>query len=175
MKFRYVIPFVLTVGMIILLGIGLGLNPRLIPSPLINHPTPKFSLPTLFGNNPLTQQDFQEHVTIFNVWATWCESCADEHVYLLQLSADKNLQFIGLDYKDDSTVAKNWLTKQGNPYKKIGVDADGSAAIDWGVYGTPETFIIDKHGLIRGKHIGPLDPSAWQSLLPLIKKLEAEK
>jgi cytochrome c biogenesis protein CcmG/thiol:disulfide interchange protein DsbE len=148
-----------------------------VPSPLINKPAPTFHLPTLLGSpSYLTDKNFQGKVSLFNIWATWCITCKSEHDFLLILAKNKGITLYGLNYKDDPVQAKNWLKKKGNPYKIIAVDSSGDTGINWGVYGTPETFIIDKKGIIRYKQIGAITPDVWQNTLePLVRKLQAEK
>ena len=175
-KTNSLLPLIIFSAILILLWRGLSLHPNQVPSPLIDKPAPNFSLPDLFdAKKIMTNKDLLGHVTLVNVWATWCESCAEEHNMLLQLAQNEHVLFFGLNYKDDVTAAKNWLKQYGNPYQRVAVDQDGSAAIDWGVYGTPETFVLDKKGMIRYKQIGPIDNESWEkNLKPLIKKLENE-
>ncbi|MDF2868275.1 MAG: thiol:disulfide interchange protein, partial [Gammaproteobacteria bacterium] len=156
-----------------LLWRGLQLDPHKIPSTLINKPVPKFNLPDLMNSgNRLTERQFLGQVSLVNVWATWCTACQQEHPILLDIARTHKVKLYAIDYKDDLQTAKNWLAQYGNPFLAIGFDATGQAAIDWGVYGTPETFLIDRQGIIRYKHIGPLTKQIWQNtLLPLIDKL----
>ena len=160
--------------MIILLGRGLSLHPTLVPSPLVNKPAPNFELPTLFDEKKITSNhDLFGHVTLLNIWATWCVACAEEHAFLMELAQKKQFALYGLNYKDNPDAAKKWLKQYGNPYQRIAIDPNGTAAIDWGVYGTPETFIIDQNGIIRYKQIGPITADSWEKTLrPLIEKLE---
>lgn len=171
---RFILPFIIFAAILFLLWKGLSLHPNQIPSPLLDKPAPHFSLPNLFEpKKMMSNKDLLGHVTLVNVWATWCESCAEEHDTLLQLAENEHVFFFGLNYKDDVTAAKKWLKQYGNPYQMVGVDRDGLAAIDWGVYGTPETFVLDKKGIIRYKQIGPIDSESWEKTLkPLIEKLE---
>ena len=162
-------------GFLILLGLlfrGLGINPRWLPSALLDKPVPEFTLPLL--NQPqasLSNRDFKGHMSLLNVWASWCVACRQEHPTLMRLARKNEVVIYGLNYKDTSRHAKHWLNNLGNPYKKVGVDGDGQTAINWGVYGTPETFLIDKQGIIRYKQIGPITAKLWQEkLLPLIKR-----
>jgi cytochrome c biogenesis protein CcmG/thiol:disulfide interchange protein DsbE len=173
---RFALPFILFVLIIILLWRGLSLRPAEVPSPLINKPAPVFSLTTLFDEKKLTtNKDLLGHVTLVNVWATWCSACAAEHPGLMQLAQNEHVFFFGLNYKDDPVAARKWLQQYGNPYKIVAIDPAGTAAIDWGVYGTPETFVVDKKGVIRYKHIGPIDADAWaNNLQPLILELGNE-
>jgi cytochrome c biogenesis protein CcmG/thiol:disulfide interchange protein DsbE len=176
MKIRFLLPLFFFISVGLLLWRGLSLHPNEIPSPLIDKPAPTFSLPTLLSNTqPTTEKDLIGHVTLLNVWATWCYACAEEHPYLMELAANHEIVLYGFNYKDDSGAAKNWLKEHGNPYQIIAVDLDGRAAIDWGVYGTPETFLIDKKGIIRYKQIGPITPNVWEKTLkPLVDKLRSE-
>jgi cytochrome c biogenesis protein CcmG/thiol:disulfide interchange protein DsbE len=171
--------FIIPIGLFALLGVllayGLRLDPHKIPSPLVGKPLPAFSLPTL--ENPdksLTNADLQGKVVLINVWASWCAACKQEHPVLMALAATKQVPLIGLNYKDKRADALQVLKTDGNPYDLSIVDADGRVGIDWGVYGVPETFVVDRQGVIRYKQIGPISPEAWeQTLLPLIRKLSA--
>ena len=176
MKILKSVPLLLFVLITILLWRGLSLHPTEIPSPLINKAVPVFSLPSLMdGKKLVTNKDFLGHITLLNVWATWCYACADEHALIMQLAQNEHVVFYGLNYKDDNNAAKKWLSDNGNPYSLIAVDQEGHAAIDWGVYGTPETFVIDKKGIIRFKLIGPITENTWaKTLKPLIEKLRSE-
>jgi len=176
MKFRYVLPLIFFLMVALLLWRALSLHPNQIPSPLINKPVPTFELPTLMEpESHINQNDFKGQVTLLNVWATWCYSCALEHNNLLAISEQEGFVLYGLDYKDDRETAINWLKEHGNPFKTIAFDTEGKVGIDWGVYGTPETFIIDKKGIIRHKLIGPITDSVWEKeLKPLIEKLRRE-
>jgi len=178
MKFiKYFFPFILFLALMVLLLRGLSLHPSEVPSPFINKPAPSFQLPSLFDRNKMTSnQDFIGHVTLLNVWATWCVVCAEEHSVLSEIAKNSNVVLIGLNYKDSQAEAIKWLKKRGNPYHIIGVDQTGNSAIDWGVYGTPETFLIDKKGYIRYKQIGPISPQTWeQKLKPMVEKLQKEE
>jgi cytochrome c biogenesis protein CcmG/thiol:disulfide interchange protein DsbE len=173
---RFILPLIIFLFIIGFLWRGLSLHPNQIPSPLINHAAPAFELPDLYNTKKtITQKDFLGQVTLLNVWATWCYACAEEHAELVELATKEHINFIGLNYKDDTTTAKQWLKENGNPYHLIAVDQTGDTAIDWGVYGAPETFIIDKKGIIRYKHIGPITAENWQQTLkPLIEKMNLE-
>jgi cytochrome c biogenesis protein CcmG/thiol:disulfide interchange protein DsbE len=173
---RYLTPLVLFLALAALLYKGLALNPREVPSPLIGKPAPEFTLPELKDTSrQLSQSDFLGKVSLLNVWATWCVSCRAEHPLLMQL-ARQGVTIYGLDYKDSREDAKRWLQRFGDPYVANAFDADGRVGIDWGVYGTPETFVIDQDGIIRHKHIGPLTEEAIQrEILPLIQKLKEGK
>lgn len=175
-KLKFILPFIIFTAILFLLWRGLNLHPNQIPSPLIGKKAPDFTLPDLFDEKKLiSNKDLMGKVVLVNVWATWCVSCAEEHSALLQLAHNEQVFFFGLNYKDDMASAKQWLKQYGNPYRMVGVDSDGSTAIDWGVYGTPETFVLDKKGLIRYKQIGPIDAESWEKTLkPLLEKLQKE-
>jgi len=170
------IPLVIFLGVGIFLWRGLNLDPTKVPSVLINKPTPNFSLSTVKDpNKQLTNQLFKGHVSLLNVWATWCVSCRVEHPVLMEIKKLDKVKIYGLDYKDKRPLASKWLEKRGNPYVKSLFDPTGRAAIDWGVYGTPETFIIDKKGFIRYKFIGPMTMQDWQeTVYPIVKRLEGK-
>ncbi len=173
---KYIIPLVIFIVMAVFLAVGLNLNPRDIPSPLIDKPAPAFSAPKLGApSETLSQADMKGKVWLFNVWASWCVSCRSEHPILNQLAQQKAAVIVGLNYKDEPDAAKNWLTQLGNPYDVSIMDQEGRIGIDWGVYGVPETFVIDKKGVIRYKHTGPVTSQDVQAIfLPLIAKLQAE-
>lgn len=173
---RYLTPLVLFLALAGLLYKGLNLNPREVPSPLIDKPAPEFSLPSL--EDPATTvslNDLKGQVSLFNVWATWCGACRAEHGALMQL-AEAGVKIYGLDYKDDREDAKRWLLRYGNPYVANAFDEAGRVAIDWGVYGAPETFIVDRNGIIRYKHIGPITTETINTrIMPLINQLKEEQ
>jgi len=165
-------PLIFFVALVALLGIGLGLNPRLVPSPLIDKPAPAFELPLLNRVGSFSEKDFKGKITLLNVWASWCFVCRQEHKEVTALSR-QGIRVIGFNYKDDPADAKQWLNRLGNPYEDIVADRDGRVAIDWGVYGAPETFLVDKQGVIRYKVIGALsDPDNLQALLEKMKTLK---
>jgi len=172
--FVYFIPLLVFLGITLFLWRGLSHDPSEIPSPFINKPLPKFHAQTLFqSNNALSNQQFLGHISLLNVWATWCISCRAEHPILMEIAQSKEVALYGLDYKDDRKMAKQWLAKYGNPYQIIAFDPTGQLGIDLGVYGTPETFIIDQKGFVRFKYVGPISPTVWQDeLLPKIKQLQ---
>ena len=170
---KFLIPIGLFVLLGFLLGYGLKLDPRKIPSPLVNKPLPAFSLPTLEDPKKLiTNADLRGRVVMINVWASWCVACKQEHPLLLELAQRKQIPIIGLNYKDKPADAFKVLETEGNPYDTIIVDASGRTGIDWGVYGVPESFILDKQGVIRYKQIGPITPEVWEKTLwPRIQEL----
>jgi len=171
--------FLLPIGIFALLGIllayGLRLDPRRIPSPLVDKPLPAFSLPTLTNpNKSLANTNFHGQVAMINVWASWCVACKQEHPVLLRIASEKRAPLIGLNYKDKRNDALAVLKSEGNPYSENLVDADGRVGLDWGVYGVPETFIVDKQGVIRYKQIGPITDEIWRDTLrPIVDRLSA--
>lgn len=171
--------FIIPIGLFALLGVllyaGLNLDPREIPSPLVDKPLPTFSLPALdHPSRSLTNTDFQGKVVLINVWASWCVACRQEHPLLMEVARTKQVPLIGLNYKDKREDALRMLQAEGNPYEVSLMDADGRVGIDWGVYAVPETFVIDKAGVIRYKYIGPISAEGWKTtLLPLIQQLSA--
>ncbi|MEO9336235.1 DsbE family thiol:disulfide interchange protein [Mesorhizobium sp. SB112] len=167
----------LTLAAIFLLQLLSGRDISAIPSALIGHEAPKTNLPPLQGMSlpGLVSGDFKGKVTLVNVWASWCAPCREEHPILLALSQDKRFDIAGLNYKDRPENARRFLGDLGNPFSAIGVDQAGSTAIDWGVYGVPETFLIGKDGKIIYKHVGPLSiDAARDDILPRIEKALAE-
>jgi len=173
---RFLIPLIVFVGLVILLGVGLTLDPREVPSPFIGKPAPEFSLPQVSDpNKKLGTADFHGQVSLLNVWASWCVSCRQEHPVLNALAKRGVVPIYGLNYKDDREAALGWLEKYGNPYTTSAFDADGKTGIDFGVYGVPETFVIDKRGVIRHKQTGPVTVDILEeTLLPLIRQLQQE-
>jgi len=171
---RYLLPLGIFLVLVVFLGIGLGLNPREIPSPLIDKPAPAFELVQLHEpGKSLTTQDMQGKVWLLNVWASWCVSCREEHPVLVELAKTRVVPIVGLNYKDQRPEALRWLQQFGDPYVLSIVDGDGRVGINYGVYGVPETFVIDKAGVIRYKQIGPVTPKALQEkILPLVAKLQ---
>jgi DsbE subfamily thiol:disulfide oxidoreductase len=152
--------------------IGQGKAPNVVPSVMVGRPVPVFSLPPLQKGKPnLTSTDLKGKVTLVSMFASWCEQCMIEHPLLDEVKK-AGIALVGIDYKDRVESARTWLAKLGNPYDAIGVDADGRAAIDFGVYGVPESYLIDKQGIIRFKQTGPLKPDILQNtILPLAKEL----
>jgi cytochrome c biogenesis protein CcmG/thiol:disulfide interchange protein DsbE len=173
---RYVIPLVVFILLVILLSVGLQKDPRLVPSPLIGKPAPVFELPVLGSpEQSFNQQQMLGKVWLFNVWASWCVACRSEHPLINDLASLKLVEIIGLNYKDTPSDAQKWLNRLGNPYQVSVMDSNGRVGIDWGVYGVPETFLVDKKGIIRFKQIGPVTQEVLQdSIIPLIKQLQAE-
>ena len=160
------------IALIVLLGVGLRLNPREVPSPLIGKPAPAFELPRLDApGRSFSQQEMLGKVWVLNVWASWCPPCLVEHPVVTQLS--KSVPVVGLNYKDAREDALPWLKRNGDPYLLSVYDATGRIGIDYGVYGVPETYVIDRKGVIRYKHIGPLTPEAAEKKVrPLVQELQ---
>jgi cytochrome c biogenesis protein CcmG, thiol:disulfide interchange protein DsbE len=160
-------------ALVALLAVGLTLNPREVPSPLIGKPAPGFELPLLHApGKTFTQKDMLGRVWILNVWASWCPPCLVEHPVVTELARSGVAPVVGLNYKDAREDALPWLKRNGDPYQLSVYDAAGRIALDYGVYGVPETYVIDRRGVIRYKHIGPLTPQvAQKKILPLIQEL----
>lgn len=173
---RFILPFVIFVILAGFLYVGLGLNPREVPSPLIGKPAPAFTLAQL--HEPAKQfssQDMKGQVWLLNVWSSWCVSCKEEHPVLMELARQNFVPIYGLDYKDKREDAEAWLRKGGDPYTLSISDTDGRVGIDYGVYGVPETYVIDKQGVIRDKIIGAVTPqNLREKILPLVKELQAK-
>ena len=167
------IPFVMFVGLAVFFWRGLSLDPQNLPSAHLGKPLPEFRLVSLVDpSSQLTASSLKGHITLLNVWASWCEACTDEQAFLMNL-AKQGVLIYGLNYKDNPLNAKEWLETWGNPYQLVGEDIHGRVAIDLGVYGAPETFLIDKAGIILYRHVGVLNSSVWQQeFLPRIKQLE---
>jgi cytochrome c biogenesis protein CcmG, thiol:disulfide interchange protein DsbE len=173
---RYLAPLGVFVLLAVVLAWGLTHNPRTIPSALIGKPVPQFSLPPVQGRQlGLSNSDFVGEVSLLNVFASWCAACREEHPLFMRLKAEGVAPIHGLNYKDQPENAARWLNTLGDPYTRTGADRDGRIAIDWGIYGVPETFVITKDGRIAHKHIGPVTSNDLdQTILPLIQKLRAQ-
>ncbi len=173
MHSKALIPFIIFGAIVALLGVALTLKPGEVPSPLIGKPAPDFVLPRLmdtaakFSNNELAGEPW-----ILNVWASWCVACRAEHSLLNALATAGTVKIVGLNYKDKRADAINWLSELGNPYHRVAVDLQGDVGIEFGVYGVPETFIIDSAGIVQLKHIGPLTQKDMRdTVVPLINRL----
>lgn len=165
-------PLIVFILLVIVFAIGLQLNPRKVPSPLIGKPAPEFELPLLNAEGVFTHADLKSKITLVNVWASWCYACRQEHHVITELSR-MGLRVVGLNYKDTTEEATQWLQQFGDPYEVVMEDQSGRVSIDWGVYGAPETFVVDQEGIIREKRIGPVtEEYVRTTLLPLIKLLE---
>jgi cytochrome c biogenesis protein CcmG/thiol:disulfide interchange protein DsbE len=174
MKAKFLIPLLLFIILVIFLAIGLNRDPHEVPSPLINKPAPAFDIAQLEQpNKNFSPVSMKGQVWILNVWASWCVACREEHPVLVELANSQIAPVIGLDYKDKREQALAMLATQGNPYTLSAFDANGRVGIDYGVYGVPETYIIDKAGIIRFKHIGPINPQLLnQKIYPLVSALK---
>ncbi|PQJ95602.1 DsbE family thiol:disulfide interchange protein [Chromatium okenii] len=169
---RALIPLVIFLVLAALLFYGLQLDPRKVPSPLIDKPAPTFTLQSLKdANEMLTQDILRGKMSLVNVWASWCPSCRQEHSELMQIARENDIQVIGFNWKDTRPQALQMLEQFGDPYSAILFDPDNQAGINWGVYGAPETFVVDTQGIIRHKRIGPIDRDVWEKeILPIIKQ-----
>lgn len=167
---RYVAPLAIFVVIAAFFFVGLGMNPNYVPSPLVGKPVPTFSLPSVTDPAAtVSSETLTGSVSLVNVWGTWCVECRHEHGFLVEL-ARAGMPIYGLNVKDERGLAIEWLDRLGNPYVSSGFDPEGVAAVDWGVTGAPETFLIGKDGTILHKHISPLTPRIWQrDFLPLLK------
>jgi cytochrome c biogenesis protein CcmG/thiol:disulfide interchange protein DsbE len=170
---RFVLPLVIFAALVALLGVGLTLNPREVPSPLIGKPAPPFELPQLHEPaKTFSQKDMLGKVWVLNVWASWCVTCREEHPVLIDLAKTGVVPLYGLNYKDRREEGLAWLKTFGDPYRLSIYDLEGRVGIDYGVYGVPETYVIDKRGVIRYKRIGALTPEIVKSkVLPLVQEL----
>jgi len=173
---RYLIPLGLFLVLVVFLAIGLGRDPHEVPSPLINKAAPTFRLPQLKEPaQTFSAEDMRGKVWVLNVWASWCVSCRDEHPLLIEYAKSGVVPIYGLNWKDKREDALSWLDELGDPYVLSVSDIEGRIAIDYGVYGAPETYLIDKSGVIRYKQIGPVTPDVWQDkFLPLVQKLNRQ-
>ena len=190
---RFVWPLIGFIVLVVLLAVGLRLNPREVPSPLVGKPAPDFALPKLAAmDQTFSPKDMKGKVWLLNVWASWCVSCRQEHPILVEIAKNKAITLVGLNYKEvrgdsafdmDKISAENeralaveradtWLKLHGDQYALSVLDLDGRVGIDYGVYGVPETYVIDKQGMIRFKHIGPVTPDVFSGkILPLVAEL----
>ena len=171
---RFLIPFGLFIVVVGFLAVGLTLNPRELPSPLVGKMAPEFSLPQLHDQEKvISSNDLKGQVWLLNFWASWCGGCKDEHPVLIRLAQSGEVPIYGMDYKDERREALAWLKEWGNPYSIVAVDQLGRVGINFGVYGVPETYVIDKAGVIRYKQIGPLREDILEKkILPLVKELQ---
>jgi len=162
---RFVLPLAAFVLLLVVLLVGLKRAPdkNNLPSPLIGKPVPQFTLPNLFDTTqPLSSEALKGHWSLVNVWGTWCVECRAEHAALLQIKQEARVPIIGIDWKDQDEDALTWLAQLGNPYERVGTDHEGRVAIDWGVYGAPESFLINPSGTVVYKHIGAMTSQVWQ-------------
>jgi cytochrome c biogenesis protein CcmG, thiol:disulfide interchange protein DsbE len=171
---KFLLPLGIFIALVGLLAVGLNLNPREVPSPLVGKPAPNFSVPQLDApDKNFSPKEMLGKVWLFNVWASWCISCREEHPVLVEYAkAGKLPPTVGLDYKDKRDDGQRWIARLGDPYLLSAFDADGRVGIDYGVYGVPETYLIDKAGIIRFKQIGPITPDVMdKKILPLVQEL----
>lgn len=178
-RILYILPVAVFGVMALFFLKGLTLNPREIPSVLIDHPVPEMSLAPLPGRGEtsgLATKDLKGRVSLVNIYGSWCISCVQEHPFLLEIKRKGDVPIHAVDWRDDPELGAQWLKKHGDPYERVGIDPPpGRAAVDFGVTGAPESFIVDKAGVIRYKHIGPITPEIWaQTLLPIIRQLEKQ-
>ena len=172
---KFVVPFALFLLLGVFLFIGLQRDPSYVPSPLIGKPAPQFSLPSLQdAAYPVSSQELLGQPWVLNVWGTWCAGCRQEHDTLLAIARQKTVPIVGLNWKDDNALAQKWLSDLGNPYSVVAEDREGRTAIDWGVYGAPETFLIGPDGVVLFKHIAPMTMEVWnKEFLPRIEASRA--
>lgn len=173
---KAIIPLAVFGVLVVFLGIGLKLDPKEVPSPFIGKPAPVFSLPQLMDQDQtISLEDMKGKVWMLNVFASWCVSCRAEHELITAFARSGSVDVVGLNYKDERNDAIGWLSALGNPYTAIAWDIKGDVGIDWGVYGVPETFVVDKKGVVRHKNIGPVtEQSLNETIIPLIEELKAE-
>jgi len=174
---KFIVPFAVFTLLGAFLFIGLYRDPSYVPSPLIGKPAPEFTLPSLQDPNyPVASKELAGKTWVLNVWGTWCSGCRQEHATLLAIAQTSAVPLIGLDWKDDSAAAQEWLRTLGNPYAAVASDPEGRVAIDWGVYGAPETFLIGPDGKVLFKHIAPMTMEVWnKEFLPRIQAANAGK
>lgn len=163
-RYRFALPLGAFALLLIVLIAGLYHAPEkgIIASPLLGKPAPQFSLPGLLDSGPVQSSMLRGHWTLVNVWGTWCGECRAEHETLLGIQREGRVPIYGIDWKDDDEQARAWLSQLGNPYARIGADREGRVAIDWGVYGAPESFLVDPSGTIVYKHVGAMTPEVWR-------------
>ncbi len=169
---RFLLPAGIFAALVALLFVGIQRAPNksVIASPLIGKPAPQFELPVLGSAETFASESMRGRWYLLNVWGTWCAECRREHDMLLEIASRGEVPIVGLNWKDDPAAAQQWLQQLGNPYVIIPADREGRVAIDWGVYGAPETFLVDDRGIVRYKHVGALHPLAWESeFLPRIR------
>ncbi len=173
---KFIIPLGLFLVLVAFLAIGLSRDPHEVPSPLINKPAPAFRLPQLKDpTRTFSAEDMRGKVWLLNVWASWCITCREEHPFLFEYAKSGDVPIYGLNYRDKREDALAWLGELGDPYVLSATDLDGRVAIDYGVYGAPETYLIDQSGTIRFKQIGPVTPDIWsKQILPLVQELNRQ-
>jgi cytochrome c biogenesis protein CcmG/thiol:disulfide interchange protein DsbE len=171
---KFLIPLFAFLVLVAVFVVGLTMDPSRIPSPLLENPAPKFSLPSL--QDPAVEvgsANYANQMALVNIWATWCAGCRQEHGFLLELAREGDIPIFGLNWRDNRPDALQWLQTLGDPYIASGFDADGRVGIDWGAYGAPETFLVDSNGVVIHKHIAPLNREIWErDFVPLIRARE---
>lgn len=174
---RFAIPLLVVAALVAAFGRALFLDPGKVPSPLIGQPVPEFSLPGLHDPEVVfSSDDLKGHISLVNVFGSWCPGCHEEHALLMDWSRTRDIPIYGFNLRDERSAAINWLERDGDPYAKIGFDPGGETSIDWGVYGAPETFLVDASGRIRLKHIGPMTEAVLrEKILPAIQVLRGEQ
>lgn len=173
---RALIPLGIFILLAALLAVGLKLDPREVPSPLVGKDAPDFALPRLHDpQQRIALDDMRGEVWLLNVWASWCTACRAEHPLMVELARSGEVTIVGLNYKDEATAALQWLSRFGDPYTVSAFDREGRVGIDWGVYGVPETFVIDRQGRVRYKQIGPVTREVLnETILPMVRDLRGE-
>lgn len=171
-KSSYLVPLGLFIALAALLFYGLKLDPRKVPSPLVGQPVPTFELESLLEpGKTVTSDILKGRISLVNVWASWCPSCRQEHAELIRIARESDVQMVGFNWKDERPAALEMLRRYGNPYVLSVFDPDNEVGIDWGVYGAPETFVVDAQGIIRHKRIGPIDRKVWEEeILPVVEQ-----
>lgn len=179
MTLRYAVPLAFAALLLVALAVGLTRDPGLVPSPLVGRPVPEFALPPL-EDRPggralgLSSADLNGEVSVVNVFASWCGPCRIEHPLLARLAREEGVAVHGINYKDKAEDAARWLAELGDPFTRVGFDSTGRVGVEWGVYGVPETFVVDREGRIAYKHAGPLTEDDYrETLVPLVRKLKA--
>jgi len=158
---RFAIPVLILVGLVVLFAVGLQLDPTKVPSPLIGKAAPAFKLAALEGAGALSETDLKGRPVLVNFWASWCTPCLQEHALLLEMK-QAGVPIVGIVYKDTPENAQRWLAQHGNAWQRLALDPEGKAGLDWGVYGVPETYLVDAEGVIRFKQVGPLTREVWE-------------
>jgi cytochrome c biogenesis protein CcmG/thiol:disulfide interchange protein DsbE len=174
---KYLIPIGVFAGLLVFFYVGLDRDKETLPSPLIGKPAPQFSLPRVGDpSQTISNSTFAGKPYVVNVWATWCGGCRQEHGALLEIAQRKEVPIIGLNWKDDMELAQQWLSQLGDPYVGSAFDVEGRVAIDWGVYGAPETFLVDANGNVIHKHIAPITVEIWErDFVPRIKQAQVHE
>lgn len=174
---KHLAPLLIFLALAVLLGLGLGQRSRDLPSPLIGRAAPEFVLPQLEDPlNSISHEQFRGQVTLVNIWASWCVSCRHEHELLLELARRDLVEIVGIDYKDERADGLAWLQRLGNPYDRVGFDESGEVGLEWGLYGVPESYLIDAEGIVRHKVVGPISEQILaDTLLPMIEQLQRER